>query len=117
MIAVVMLLQPTSNMLRKWVTREDGLNYKDLSYGMLELVIVAPDGSIAIKRHGRKRSVWGEVSMPRGGTWRVYAMSLDGRACPCTVRIYMKDGTMTCNEVPGTFFSELEDILYPPVTV
>eukprot|EP00928_Gymnodinium_smaydae_P007244 TRINITY_DN12610_c0_g1_i1.p1 TRINITY_DN12610_c0_g1~~TRINITY_DN12610_c0_g1_i1.p1 ORF type:complete len:1317 (-),score=230.73 TRINITY_DN12610_c0_g1_i1:132-4082(-) len=112
MTAVILLMQPGSTFERRFKRRrEDGLNYKDLSYGPLQLIIVGPDGALALTRQGRKRCVWGEVSLPGGGLWRIYALSPDGKERPCTVRIYLKDGTADITEVTGAKFSELSDLL------
>jgi hypothetical protein len=116
MTCVILLMQPSSHMLRKYKKRSDGLNYKDLSYGQLQLVVVGPDGEVAIKRQGRKRCVWGEVSLPGGGLWRIYALSLDGVECPCTLRCYAKDGTVAVKQKLKTKFSEMVDLLYPSDT-
>merc|ERR1712232_527653 len=108
MTCVILLMQPQVHMLRRFTERDDGTNYKDLSYGQLQLAVVAPDGSIACKRMGRKRCVWGEVSLPGGGLWRIYALSLDGKETPCTVRCYVKDGTVEVRQKVAQF-AELAD--------
>lgn len=96
MTAVVLLLQPKVQMERKWFKRhEDGMNYKDLSYPALQLVVIGPDGGVAIKKEGKKRCVWGELKLPGGGKWRVYALSTDGKGDMFTARVYLKDGTAT----------------------
>jgi hypothetical protein len=113
MTCVILLMQPTVHMLRKYKKRSDGMNYKDLTYGQLQLAVIGPDGSVEIKRQGRKRCIWGEISLPGGGHWRIYALSLDGKECPCTIRYYIKDGTLEMKQKLGTKFSEMAEILYP----
>eukprot|EP00929_Paragymnodinium_shiwhaense_P068576 TRINITY_DN3450_c0_g1_i1.p1 TRINITY_DN3450_c0_g1~~TRINITY_DN3450_c0_g1_i1.p1 ORF type:complete len:1318 (-),score=351.90 TRINITY_DN3450_c0_g1_i1:414-4367(-) len=111
MTAVVMLMRPDVKRLRRYTERDDGLTYKDLSYGHMQLVIVAPDGSLSIKKAGYKRCVWGEVALTGSGQWRVYALSADGRGSPCTVRCYLKGGSMRWKEVAGATLSEIADLL------
>merc|ERR1712194_296719 len=94
MTAVVLLMQPNSSMERKWYKRkEDGMNYKDTSYAALQLCIIAPDGSVSMKKEACKRCVWGELKLPGGGRWRIYALSVDGTGSAFTVRAFIKDGT------------------------
>merc|ERR1711941_79792 len=108
MTAVVMLMQRNAAKARKYYTRkEDGQNYKDLSYPLLQLVIVGPDGSIAVKKEGRKRCVWAELKLPGGGLWKIYALSAEGRGVPFTLRVYVKDGTCTLTEIQGADIQEL----------
>merc|ERR1711972_66299 len=112
MTAVVLLLQPNACMERKWYKRkEDGMNYKDTSYACLQLVVVAPDGSIAIKKEARKRCVWGELKLPGGGNWRIYALSVDGKGSAFTVRAFVKDGTATLTELNDASLSDLTTAL------
>merc|ERR1712217_112326 len=112
MTAVVMLLQPNSSMERKWYKRkEDGLNYKDQSYACLQLCVIAPDGSVALKKEAKKRCVWGELKLPGGGKWRIYALSVDGTGSEFTVRAFIKDGTATMKEIPDAKLSDLTSSL------
>jgi len=112
MTAVVMLLQPNAAEDRRWIRRkEDGLNYKDLSYPCLQMIIVSPDGGLALKREGKKRNVWGELLLPGGGRWRIYALSTDGQGDRFIVRAYVKDGTATLRDVPGATMDDLIDVL------
>jgi len=102
MTALVLLLQPNAMMERRWYTRkEDGLHYKDTSYPALQLVVLGPDGSVAIKKEGNTRSLWGELSLPGNGRWRIFALSTDGKGDFFTLRCYVKGGTATLTEVPG----------------
>jgi hypothetical protein len=112
MTAVVMVMQPNAMMKRQFhKRREDGMNYKDTSYPNVQLVIIAPDNSVAIKKEGKKRCVWGELTLPGGGNWRIYALSTDGKGGKFTVRVYVKDGTCIFKEVPGASFSELSELI------
>jgi hypothetical protein len=105
--ACIMLMQQNICMQRKFKPHESGLTYKDLNYPGIELIIVHPDGSVAVRKQGRKRCVWGEVEMPGGGQWKVYALCSNGKGAPCSCRTYLKGGTMTFQEVKGCKFSEV----------
>lgn len=112
-IAVIMLMQRNIIMQRKYTKRkEDGMNYKDLNYAEIEIIIVHPDGHVAIRKQSRKRCVWGEVEMPGGGLWKVYALCNDGRGAPCSVRSYLKGGSLSFKEVKGCRFSEVAPLLF-----
>eukprot|EP00928_Gymnodinium_smaydae_P014968 TRINITY_DN15493_c0_g4_i1.p1 TRINITY_DN15493_c0_g4~~TRINITY_DN15493_c0_g4_i1.p1 ORF type:complete len:1138 (-),score=273.81 TRINITY_DN15493_c0_g4_i1:160-3573(-) len=112
MTVVVMLMQPNALMKRKYYTRrEDGLRYKDTTYPRLQLCVVGPDGSIAVKREQSKRCVWAELTLPGGGLWRIYALSVDGTGSSFSMRVYCKDGTVSLRETPGGTFAELLNIL------
>jgi hypothetical protein len=109
MTAVVMLVQPNSAMQRKFHKRkQDGLNYKDTKYPRMQLCVVGPDNKIAIKKGGSKRCVWGELQLPGGGLWRIYALSVDGAGSNFSLRVYLKDGTAILREVDGASISELD---------
>lgn len=109
---VAMLLQPNSCMQRMFYKRkQDGLNYKDTSYPSLQLCIVGSDGKTVLKKEGRKRSVWGEMKFPRGGEWKLYALSVDGRGGDFTLRVYVKGGSVTITEVPGATLDEVTTTL------
>jgi len=112
MKVVLMLMQPNSCMQRRFRTRsEDGLNYKDTKYGHLQFIVIGPDGNVAFKREGKKRCVWGELDLPGGGLWKVYALSVDGHGGQCTIRAYLKNGTAVLKEVTGATFSEVKGLL------
>merc|ERR1711957_128687 len=112
MTAVVMLLQPNSSMQRKWYKRkEDGMNYKDTSYPGLKLIILGPDGIPVIKKVANRRCVWGELKLPGGGKWRIYALSADGKGSSFTVRAFIKDGTATMTEIPDATIDDLTEAL------
>merc|ERR1711939_566410 len=108
-----MLMQPNAMMSRRWYTRkQDGMHYKDTSYACLQLVIFAPDGSIAIKKEARKRCVWGELKLPVGGKpYRIYALSVDGKGDAFTVRAFIKQGTASLVELPDAKLSDLTALL------
>eukprot|EP00747_Dinoflagellata_sp_TGD_P183591 gnl/TRDRNA2_/TRDRNA2_38556_c0_seq1.p1 gnl/TRDRNA2_/TRDRNA2_38556_c0~~gnl/TRDRNA2_/TRDRNA2_38556_c0_seq1.p1 ORF type:complete len:878 (+),score=231.21 gnl/TRDRNA2_/TRDRNA2_38556_c0_seq1:65-2635(+) len=112
MTVVVMLMQPNACMERKFYRRkQDGLNYKDTSYPALQLVIVGPDGKVAMKKMGKKRCVWGELKLPGGGEWRIYALSVDGTGGAFSLRAYVKDGTATVVEKTGASIDEVSKAL------
>jgi len=108
MTAVVMMLQPFAQLKRRWTKRPDGTTYKDLSYPRLQLCIIGPDGSVALKKESPLRCVWGELKLPGGGRWRIYALSTDGHGDIFKVRVYVKDGTASISEVEG---AKMEDML------
>ncbi|CAK0799134.1 unnamed protein product, partial [Prorocentrum cordatum] len=108
MTAVVMLMQANSMMRRRFYKRkEDGLNYKDTSYSKLQLCIVGPNGELALQKEGSRRCLWGELALPAGGLWRIYALSVDGSEARYSLRVYLKGGTATLTEVSGATFSEV----------
>jgi len=109
---VVMLMQPNVKFQRKYYKRKkDGLNYKDVTYPSMQLVIVGPDGKVALKRSGKKRCISGELFLPGGGLWKIYALSLDGRGADFTVRTYLKDGTAKLVQVESASISEITKII------
>jgi len=108
MDVVVMLMQPNSRMARRFYKRkDDGLNYKDVSYGDMQLIVVGPDGKVAMRHRGKRRCLWGELHLPGGGLWKVYALSLDGRGELFSLRVYVRDGTATLTEISGASVREL----------
>jgi len=112
MTVVAMVLQPNVQMQRKFYRRkEDGQNYKDLSYGCIQLVVVGPDGKVAAKKTGKKRCVWAELKLPGGGEWRIYALSVDGTGGAYTMRVYVRDGTATLTEKAGASIDEVTKVL------
>mmetsp|Transcript_24955 Transcript_24955/g.70270 ORF Transcript_24955/g.70270 Transcript_24955/m.70270 type:complete len:808 (+) Transcript_24955:83-2506(+) len=112
MTAVVMLMQPNSKMARKYIKRkQDGKNYKDISYSRIQLVVIGPDGKVALKVENRKRCVSSELKLTGGGQWKIYALSLDGRGSDFSVRVYVKDGSAQLTEVSGSTLSEIETAL------
>jgi len=111
--AVVMLMQRNIIMERKFTKRpDDGMNYKDLNYAGMELIIINPQGTVEVRKQNRKRCLWGEVSMPGGGLWRVYALCNSGKGAPAIVRTYLKGGTLTFKEVKGCKFSEVAPFFF-----
>jgi len=111
--AVIMVLQTNIILQRKFKARqEDGMNYKDCQYGEMELIIVDPSGKVAIRKQGRKRCLWGEISMPGGGNWKVYALCNDGKGAQAIVRTYLKGGSLTFKEVKGTKFAEVAPFFF-----
>mmetsp|Transcript_113153 Transcript_113153/g.283225 ORF Transcript_113153/g.283225 Transcript_113153/m.283225 type:complete len:806 (-) Transcript_113153:53-2470(-) len=109
---VVMLMQPNSKMQRKFYKRKkDGLNYKDVTYPSIQLVVVGPDGKVALKRAGKKRCVSGELFLPGGGLWKIYALSLDGRGSDFSLRTYIKDGSANVVQVEGASISEITKVI------
>eukprot|EP00932_Pfiesteria_piscicida_P000216 SRR837773.10208.p2 GENE.SRR837773.10208~~SRR837773.10208.p2 ORF type:complete len:227 (+),score=95.59 SRR837773.10208:25-681(+) len=68
MTVVIMLSQANVMRSRKFYRRdEDGLNYKDLRYGQMQLLVVHPDGSVACRKDGNDRCLWVELTLPGGG--------------------------------------------------
>uniref|UniRef100_A0A7S0ANK7 Calpain catalytic domain-containing protein n=1 Tax=Pyrodinium bahamense TaxID=73915 RepID=A0A7S0ANK7_9DINO len=109
MSVVVILMQPDATRLRKFYQRkEDGMNYKDTSYSNIQLCIVNPEGKVHLIKRARKREVWGEMKIPGGAGWRIYAYSVDGTGNRFVLRTYVKDGTATLTEVPGADLSEVQ---------
>jgi len=108
-IAVIMLMQPNICMSRRFKKRdEDGMNYKDLQYDEMELIVIKPDGTVAARKQSRKRCLWAEITMPGGGLWKVYALCNSGKGAPAIVRTYLKGGTLTFTEKTGCKFSEVQ---------
>merc|ERR1719414_1526606 len=105
------MMQPQSSQFRRFKKRtEDGLNYKDTSYRSLRLCIVGPDDKIYMRKGGRRRCVWGEIKLPGGGLWRIYAYSIDGGGSTFSLRTYVKDGTATLTEVKADISEVLQAI-------
>lgn len=112
MSAMVMLMQPNAEMARKFAKRkEDGKNYKDNSYPLVQLFVVGPDGSVALKREGRQRCLSGELTLPGGGDWKIYALSVDGLGGDFVLRTYVKGGTATLKEVPGATIDDISKLI------
>lgn len=108
---VIMLIQRNIMYARKVQKMDNGMNYKDTTYPEMELVVVRPDGEVAIRKKNCLNILWGEVTMPGGGLWRIYALSSSGEGQPCSVRTYIKGGTMTFKEHKGATFAELQQAL------
>eukprot|EP00927_Polykrikos_kofoidii_P075699 TRINITY_DN720_c0_g2_i1.p1 TRINITY_DN720_c0_g2~~TRINITY_DN720_c0_g2_i1.p1 ORF type:complete len:838 (-),score=214.84 TRINITY_DN720_c0_g2_i1:45-2558(-) len=109
---IVMLMQPTSTFARKFYKRkEDGLNYKDLSYVDITLTVVGADGKVKFHETQPDRMVWGEIAPSGGGDIKIYASSAKGNGQKFSVRVYAQGGDYTLTEVKGTKFSELHNIL------
>eukprot|EP00929_Paragymnodinium_shiwhaense_P057920 TRINITY_DN2900_c1_g1_i1.p1 TRINITY_DN2900_c1_g1~~TRINITY_DN2900_c1_g1_i1.p1 ORF type:complete len:1079 (-),score=306.06 TRINITY_DN2900_c1_g1_i1:91-3216(-) len=107
MTVVVMLMQPNVYRERKFYKRrEDGQNYKDTRYAHVQLIVIHPDGSVACKKEGQERCVWTELILPGGGLWKIYALSRDGSGNRFSLRVYVKDGSVSLKEVPGSTFAE-----------
>jgi len=112
--AVVMLMQRNIMMKRKFKAMPEfgGQNYKDTNYPHIELIVVDPEGKVAIRKKGHKRCVWGEVDMPGGGSWKIYAICSSGEGAPATCRTYLKGGTLSFKEVKGAKFSEIAHVFF-----
>jgi len=111
MRAVVILMQPLAHRARRWTQMESGENYKDTSYPNIQLLVVAPDGSLALKREGKRRTLWGEIQLPGGKDWRIYALSSEGDGDFYSLRCYIKDGKATLEEVPDVDISVVKGVL------
>lgn len=110
--AVVMCCQPLAHRNRKFYKRkQDGLNYKDTKYAAMNLLIVGPDDSVALKRKGKRREISGEISLPGGGKWKIYVSSEDGTGSMFYVRTFLKNGTGSLSEVQGAKMSDMEKYL------
>jgi hypothetical protein len=111
--AVIMLMQRKIEFERKFVKNFEntGMTYKDTTYPEMELIIVRPDGEVAIRKKNRKRCLWGELTLPGGGKWHAYVLSNSGQGAPCSVRMYMKGGAMTFKEVKGAKFAEVLKVI------
>jgi len=112
MTVVVMLMQANVMRKRKYFQRKaDGMNYKDLTYGRITLIVVHPDGSVACRKDSNERCLWTELQLPGGGQWRIYALSAEGKATEFTLRAYVKDGSCSLRSIPGASMDELEEFL------
>jgi len=110
MRVVIVLMQPLAHRARRY-SQVNGQNYKDTSYPNIQLLLVAPDGSLAIKREGKRRTLWGEVQVPGGKDWRIYALSSEGDGDFYSLRCFLKDGTATLEEVPDVDISVIQGLL------
>jgi len=108
---IVMLMQRNAMMQRRYIQLENGLNYKDTSYPQVGLLILDPEGKVHVQRKRHSRCVWAEVTCSGGGLWRVYAYSGSGDGAACFVRTYIKGGTLSMKEVPGTKFEEVASFM------
>lgn len=113
MSVVVMLMQPRVERLRMFKKhRQSGLNYKDTDYPHLQLIVVAPDGSMKANEEGKNRCVWTEMTISGGGLWRIYALYPKGDGSKYALRVYMKDGTCALRDhEDGLQPSEVDDAL------
>lgn len=108
---VISLMQPNAKMQRKWKPHPSGKNYKDTSYPGLQLIVMGPDGNVALKRNGRKRCLSGEVRLPGGGLWKIYAISTAGTGAHFSLRAYVKDGTASLIEIENARLSEIMNVI------
>merc|ERR1719253_116591 len=70
----VILMQPNVKFARKYFKRkQDGKNYKDLTYPKLQLCILGADGQALAKREGQKHNVSIELTLDAGVPVKVYA--------------------------------------------
>lgn len=106
--AVVLLVQDNILRTRKFCRRkQDGLNYKQTKFPRLQLLVVGPDGKVALQKTGCKQTLSGELQLPGGGQWKIYCIALDGIGGRFALRTYLKDGTATLKEVPGATLDEV----------
>lgn len=106
--AMVILTQGNALRERKFCRRkQDGLNYKVTKFPRLQLIVVGPDGKIALQRTGAKQSLSGELKLPGGGQWKIYCIALDGIGGRFALRTYLKSGTGTLTDVPGATLDEV----------
>jgi len=101
--AFVVLLQPNVMFARKWYTRhEDGLHYKDTRYPGMQLIVQDVNGKRVLKKVGRSRCHWGEVTLPEDGEpLSIYALSIDGAGTRFTLRVYVTGGAAALKDVEG----------------
>lgn len=111
MTVVVMLMQPNALMRRKFGKHPSGLNYKETDYPAIQLVVIGPDGGIAVKKEEKSRCVWSELELPGGGLWKIYAVCTDGKGAQYLLRVYMKGGACTVTDVPDIKLEELTNAL------
>eukprot|EP00930_Biecheleria_cincta_P060037 TRINITY_DN4572_c0_g3_i2.p1 TRINITY_DN4572_c0_g3~~TRINITY_DN4572_c0_g3_i2.p1 ORF type:complete len:891 (+),score=157.24 TRINITY_DN4572_c0_g3_i2:363-3035(+) len=112
--AVVMMIQPDAPMQRKWNVRaDDGLTYKDTSYPHMQLVVIGPQNDVAIKNGGRKRCLWGDLTLQSSGLWKIYALAADGNEAAFALRVYLKGCTGTLREISETDIAEVAEIVSP----
>lgn len=115
--AVVMLMQPNAPMQRRWnVREEDGLTYKDTTYPQMQLVVIDPQNDVAIKKGARKRCLWGDLSLPSSGLWKIYALASDGNEAPFSLRVYLKGCTGTLKEISEADITEVASMISPKAT-
>jgi len=106
--AVVLLAQDNALRERKFQKRkQDGLNYKVTKFPKLQLLVVGPDGKVALQKTGCKQTLSGELKLPGGGLWKIYCIAMDGIAGRYVLRAYFKDGTATLKEVAGATLDEV----------
>jgi hypothetical protein len=112
--AVIMLMQKNVIVQRKFTKQPetDNMNYKDTNYAEVQLIVINPKGEVAFKKQSTKRCIWGEVEMPGGGLWKVYALCNDGKGSPAIVRTFLKGGTLSFKEIKGTKFSEVAPFMF-----
>jgi len=108
MTAVIVLSQPNVKLQRKFYKRQkDGKNYKDITYQNIEVVVIGPDGKVALRRSGKKRSVSGDLVIKEPGSYKIYATSLGGNGSQFSLRAIVKGGSSTLSEVPNAHISEV----------
>lgn len=106
--AVVILMQDNILRQRKFSRRkQDGLNYKVTKFPKLQVVVVGPNGKVALQKQGCKQTLSGELTLPGGGLWKIYCIALDGIGGRFSLRTYIKDGTATLKQVPGATLDEV----------
>merc|ERR1712224_796034 len=110
--AVVLLIQDNILRQRKFTKRkQDGLNYKVTKFPRLLLVVIGPDGKVALQKKGNKQTLSGELKLPGGGLWKIYCVALDGVGGRFALRTYIKDGIATLKESPGASLDEIASAL------
>mmetsp|Transcript_90420 Transcript_90420/g.165901 ORF Transcript_90420/g.165901 Transcript_90420/m.165901 type:complete len:896 (-) Transcript_90420:166-2853(-) len=107
LVMVVQLGQRNAYLQRKYYQLENGMNYKDVKYPQVGLIVLDPEGNLHSKKGHHTRMVWCSVSCRSAGTWRVYCFSGSGEGEGCLTRIYVKGGQAKFNEHPGASFSEI----------
>jgi len=108
MSCVVTLIQTNVYKLRQFHRRrQDGLNYKDIKFPRIQLVVVDPDGKVVFQKMACKYTVSGEIKVTSNATYKVYASAADGKGNNFTLRVYTKDGAASLTEVPEAQIKEI----------
>jgi len=109
---VVMLVQPNVLMQRKFYKRkQDGLNYKEIHYPSIALIVVGPDGELVFKKRANKRMLSKAIPMKAGVEYKIYTLAADGLGEDFMLRVYVKSGALTLHEAESAAFSEISHLL------
>jgi len=105
---VILGIQQNVLMMRKFYKRkQDGLNYKDTSYPDAQLTCVGPDGKVVWQKSGKRRELFGELTVKPGETYSIYGCAMDGKGGAFMIRAYMQNGTVKLVEKPAAKMAEV----------